>query len=54
MSDERIRLSPEPTPAEAAAVRQALEALGLIEPAEGPASQAGDESHTPPDRGQTP
>ena len=54
MSDERIRLSPEPTTAEAAAVRQALEALGLIEPAEGHASLDGDESHTPPDRGQTP
>ena len=34
MSEERIRLEPEPTPAEAAAVQQALEALGLIEPAE--------------------
>ena len=32
MSGERIRLTPEPTSAEAEAVRQALEALGLIEP----------------------
>jgi hypothetical protein len=31
VSGERIRLSPEPTPDEAAAVRQALAALGLIE-----------------------
>jgi hypothetical protein len=54
VSDERIRLSPEPTPAEAAAVRQALAALGLIEPAAPPASQDGDDSGTPPDRGQTP
>ncbi|HEY2790054.1 MAG TPA: hypothetical protein VGI72_11405 [Gaiellales bacterium] len=54
MNDERIRLSPEPTPAEAAAVQQALAALGLIEPAEAPASKDGDESGTPPDRGLTP
>ena len=33
MSEERIRLSPEATPQEAEAVRRALEALGLIEPA---------------------
>jgi len=33
VSEERIRLSPEATPQEAEAVRRALEALGLIEPA---------------------
>jgi hypothetical protein len=54
VSEERIRLEPEPTPAEAAAVQQALEALGLIEPAEAPASEDGDESRTPPNRGLTP
>jgi hypothetical protein len=54
VSDERIRLSPEPTPAEAAAVQQALAALGLIEPAEPATSQDGDDSRTRPDRGQTP
>jgi hypothetical protein len=32
VSGERIRLEPEPTPEEADAVRQALAALGLIEP----------------------
>ena len=31
MSRERIDVSPEPTPAEAEAIRRALEALGLIE-----------------------
>jgi hypothetical protein len=54
VSAERIRLSPEPTPGEAEAVRQALAALGLIEPAEAPESQDGDESRTPPNRGLTP
>ncbi|HEY8845567.1 MAG TPA: hypothetical protein VIM24_02815 [Candidatus Limnocylindrales bacterium] len=33
MSEERISLQPEATPQEAEAVRRALEALGLIEPA---------------------
>jgi hypothetical protein len=33
VSEERIRLQPEATPQEAEAVRRALEALGLIEPA---------------------
>lgn len=32
MSGERIRLAPEPSAEEAEAVRQALAALGLIEP----------------------
>ena len=41
MSGARIDATPEPTPAEAEAIRRALEALGLIEPA-------------PPDRGQSP
>jgi hypothetical protein len=33
VSEERIRLTPEATPQEAEAVRRALAALGLIEPA---------------------
>ncbi len=41
MSTDRIRLDPEPTPAEAEAVRQALAALGLVEAAD-------DESPAPP------
>ena len=54
VSAERIRLEPEPTPEEAEAVRQALAALGLIEPPEPPASQDREESRTPPNRGLTP
>jgi hypothetical protein len=54
VSDARTRLEPQATPAEAEAVRQALAALGLIEPAEPPASQDGDETRTPPNRGLTP
>jgi hypothetical protein len=54
VSGERIRLEPEATPAEAAAVQQALAALGLIEAAEAAVSQDGDESGTPPNRGLTP
>ena len=54
MSRPRIRIEPEPTPEEAEAVRQALAALGLIEPAAPPASQDGDETRTPPNRGLTP
>jgi hypothetical protein len=44
VSEERIRLHPEATPQEAEAVRRALEALGLIEPAppEPAAPDAGD------------
>ena len=41
MSGERIDVSPEPTAAEAEAIRRALAALGLLEP-------------DPPDRGQSP
>ena len=41
MTRERIDVTPEPTAAEAEAIRRALEALGLLEPG-------------PPDRGQTP
>ena len=33
MSGERIDVTPEPSPAEAEAIRRALEALGLVEPA---------------------
>jgi hypothetical protein len=32
VSGERIDITPEPTPAEAEAIRRALEALGLVEP----------------------
>jgi hypothetical protein len=39
VSGERIDIVPEPTPAEAEAIRLALSALGLLEP-------------DPPDRGQ--
>jgi hypothetical protein len=35
VSGERIDVTPEPTPAEAEAIRRALEALGLVEPAPG-------------------
>ena len=31
MSDDRLDAAPEPTPAEAEAIRRALEALGLLE-----------------------
>ena len=41
MSGVRIDATPEPTPAEAEAIRRALAALGLLEAA-------------PPDRGQSP
>jgi hypothetical protein len=41
VSGERIDATPEPTPAEAEAIRRALEALGLIEAER-------------PDRGQSP
>jgi hypothetical protein len=41
VTGERIDVTPEPTPAEAEAIRRALAALGLVEPG-------------PPDRGQTP
>jgi hypothetical protein len=41
VSTDRIRLDPEPSPAEAEAVRQALAALGLIE-------DAGDARPAPP------
>jgi hypothetical protein len=40
VSSERIDATPEPTPDEAEAIRRALEALGLLEPA-------------PPERGQS-
>ena len=33
MSGERFDITPEPTPEEAEAIRRALEALGLVEPA---------------------
>jgi hypothetical protein len=33
VSEEQIDVVPEPTPAEAEAIRRALEALGLLEPA---------------------
>ncbi len=33
MSGRRIDVTPEPTPAEAEAIRRALEALGLLDPA---------------------
>ena len=36
MSGERIDVTPEPTPEEEEAIRRALEALGLVEPAGGP------------------
>jgi hypothetical protein len=54
VSAERIRLEPEPTPEEAEAVRQALEALGLIETRVAPVSHGGDETRTARNRGQTP
>jgi hypothetical protein len=41
VSGERIDVTPEPTPAEAEAIRRALEALGLLEPG-------------PPGRGEPP
>jgi hypothetical protein len=41
VTGERIDVTPEPSAAEAEAIRRALEALGLLEPG-------------PPDRGQTP
>ena len=41
MSRDRIDVTPEPTPAEAEAIRRALEALGLLESG-------------PPERGQSP
>ena len=47
MSGERIDVSPEPTPAEAEAIRRALEALCLVEP-EAAESEAG--SGTVPER----
>jgi len=34
VSGERIDVTPEPTPAEAEAIRRALEALGLVERAD--------------------
>ena len=33
MSGERVDVTPEPTPEEKEAIRRALEALGLLEPA---------------------
>jgi hypothetical protein len=33
VSGERIDITPEPTPEEAEAIRRALEALGMVEPA---------------------
>jgi hypothetical protein len=49
VSEERIRLHPDATPQEAEAVRRALEALGLIEPAppEPPAAAADGDSGAP-------
>jgi hypothetical protein len=48
VSEERIRLQPEATPQEAEAVRRALEALGLIEPAlPEPAAAPADENPGP-------
>jgi hypothetical protein len=41
VTGEQIDVTPEPTPEEKEAIRRALEALGLLEPA-------------PPDRGQSP
>jgi hypothetical protein len=42
-----IRLEPEPTPEEAEAVRRALEALGLIEPATAGPEPSGDDEPAP-------
>src|SRR5205085_12132098 len=48
VSDERISVRPEPTPEEAEAIRQALEVLGLIEPAPaGGAVPTGDADREP-------
>jgi hypothetical protein len=57
VSEERIGVTPEPTPAEAEAIRRALEALGLLEPAPAERGQApngpGDTSVTVPVRRPT-
>jgi len=47
VSDERIQLEPEATPEEAEAVRQALAALGLIEPPAAEAEPSGDGEPAP-------
>ena len=49
MSGERIDVTPEPTPAEAEAIRRALKALGLLEagaPDRGPSPNGRDTSVT--------
>ena len=45
MTGERIDVTPEPTPVEAEAIRRALEALGLVEPA--PADGTGEAGSDP-------
>jgi hypothetical protein len=47
VSGERIDVTPEPSPAEAEAIRRALEALGLVEPA---AADAGSGTGSDPER----
>jgi hypothetical protein len=42
VSRERIDVTPEPTPAEAEAIRRALEALGLLERDQGDRGQSPD------------
>jgi hypothetical protein len=46
VSGERIDVTPEPSPAEAEAIRRALEALGLVEPA----ADAGSGTGSDPER----
>jgi hypothetical protein len=48
VSDDRLDITPEPTPAEAEAIRRALEALGLLEgaPADGGSEVGSDPAST--------